>query len=195
MNMIDQTLARSSRMLALAGVAGIAFGVIVLVWPNISLSAFLALFGALALVSGAFTLAAGLELLAERSTHWVPLVVGGLAGIAIGAVTFLWPHVTGLMLLYFIAAWAIVTGAFEIAAAFDLSAETKDSWMLGLAGLASIVFGALIAIFPQSGALAIVALIGIYAIVTGVLCLVFSYRVHRVQGEIKQTFQGQRAAS
>lgn len=180
MNMIDQTLARSSRMLALAGVAGIAFGVIVLVWPNISLSAFLALFGALALVSGAFTLAAGLELLAERSTHWVPLVVGGLAGIAIGAVTFLWPHVTGLMLLYFIAAWAIVTGILEIIAAIQLRQEIDNEWMLGLGGVLSIVFGAILVFQPQAGALALIWVIGAYAIVFGAALIGLGFKLRSV---------------
>lgn len=186
MNVIDSTLKRSSRMLALAGVTSVAFGVVVLVWPNLSLVALLALFGAFALVTGAFMVGAGLEHLAERRTDWVPYVLGGLTGIAAGLFTFFRPGITGLILLYLIAGWAIVTGAFEIAAAFDLWDEVKHSWLLGLAGLCSIAFGILIAVYPLSGALAVLWLIGTYAIAVGLLELYYSYRVHQVPSEARK---------
>jgi uncharacterized membrane protein HdeD (DUF308 family) len=186
MNMIDTTLKRSSRMLALMGVASIGFGIVVLAWPKLTLVALLALFGAFALVTGAFMVGAGLEHLAEHRTDWVPYVLGGLAGIAAGCFTFFRPGITGLVLLYLIAGWAIVTGAFEIAAAFDLWDETHESWLLGLAGVLSIAFGILIAVYPLSGALAIVWLIGAYAIAFGVIELVYAYRVHQAPTEARK---------
>ena len=109
---MQNALVRSSRLLALTGVSAIAFGVLALVWPNLTFIALLALFGAFAFVVGALTLASGLTFLAERHTHWVPYVMGGLAGIAIGAATFMWPGWTALTLVYLIAFWAIVTGVF-----------------------------------------------------------------------------------
>lgn len=86
-----QDLTRSSRFLGLGGLVAIAFGIVLLVWPGLSLVALTALFGAFARVYGVLGLAAGLNLLAHRSTDWVPFVLGGLAGIAIGAGTFFWP--------------------------------------------------------------------------------------------------------
>ena len=175
---MDRALKQSSRFLALGGLAAIVFGVLVLVWPGISLVAMIALFGAFAFVYGVFVLAAGLNLLAHRSTDWVPYVLGGLAAIGIGAATFFRPDITALALVYLIAAWAIVIGVFEIVAAVDLHGEIKGEWLLGLAGVLSILFGALVAIRPGAGALAILWLIGVYAIATGIMRLVFAYRLH-----------------
>ena len=195
MNMVDRTLKRSARMLALGGVASIAFGVVVVAWPKLSLIALLALFGAFALMTGSFMVAAGLEHIAERRTDWVPYVLGGLAGIAASCFTFFRPGITGLILLYLIAGWAIVTGSFETAAAFDLWAEVKHSWLLGLAGVLSIAFGVLIAVYPLSGALAVLWLIGTYAIALGIVHLVYAYRVHSVQSHIREVLHSHRIAS
>jgi uncharacterized membrane protein HdeD (DUF308 family) len=182
---VDKAVTRSSRFLALGGVAAIAFGVIVLVWPGISLVALTALFGAFAFVYGAFAVGAGLNLVAHRSTDWVPYVLGGLVGVAIGVVTFFSPGITALTLVYFIAAWAIIIGLFEIVAAVDLYGELKGAAWLGVAGALSVVFGVLIAIRPGAGVLAILWLIGFYSILGGVLRLVAAYRIRQVQGEVK----------
>jgi uncharacterized membrane protein HdeD (DUF308 family) len=202
MNVVDRTLKRSARMLALAGLASLAFGVIVLAWPGLSLVVLLALFGAYALVSGLFMLGAGLEHLAARRTDWVPYVLGGLAGLAVGGITFFRPGITALVLLYLIAGWAIVSGAFALPAAFALWDETHQSWLLGLAGVLSIAFGILIAVYPASGALAILWLIGIYAIVVGLAELVYAVRMHQTQSmvkqaesTVKQTLEGHKAPS
>lgn len=183
---MDRALKRSSRFLGLSGLAAIVFGVLVLIWPGISLIAMIALFGAFAFVYGAFFLASGLNLLAHRSTEWVPYVLGGLAGIGIGAATFFRPGITALALVYLIAAWAVVTGVFEIVAAVDLHSEMKGEWLLGLAGALSIVFGALVAIRPGAGVLAILWLIGIYAIVTGIMRVVFAVWLHTAGGEMRR---------
>src|SRR5579863_10046749 len=103
---MSSAFVRNTRLLALSGLAAIAFGVIALVWPNLTFVALLALFGAFAILVGTFTLATGLNELAERQTDWVPYVIGGLAGIAVGAVTFLHPGWTALTLVYLIAFWA-----------------------------------------------------------------------------------------
>ena len=170
-------LVRNTRLLALSGVAAIAFGVLTLVWPKLTFVALLALFGAFAFVVGGFTLAAGLNLLAERQTLWVPYVLGGLSGIAVGAVTFLWPGITALSLVYLIAFWAIVTGVFEFVAAIELAGELAGDWMLGLSGALSVAFGVLIGMYPRSGALAIIWIIGLYAILGGLTRLMVAYRL------------------
>ena len=195
MNAINDTLKRSSRMLALAGVASVAFGVVVLVWPGISLLSLIFLFGAFAVMTGSFMVGAGLEHLAERRTDWVPYILGGLAGIAVGGVTFFRPGITGLALLYLIAGFAIVTGAFQMAAAFNIGDEVKHSWVLGLAGLLSIAFGILIAVYPVSGALAVLWLIGFYAIVVGVAELVYAGRMHQAESRVKKAFESHPAVS
>ena len=115
-------LARNWWALALRGLAAILFGIAALVVPHIALVVLIALFGAYALVDGVFAIVSAVRA-AERHMRWWPLLVEGLAGIVVGVLTFVWPGLTALVLLYFIASWAIVTGVFEILAAVRLRRE------------------------------------------------------------------------
>jgi uncharacterized membrane protein HdeD (DUF308 family) len=80
-------------------------------------------------------------------------------------------------LTYLVAAWALVTGAFEIAAAIRLREAIKGEWLLALAGLLSIVFAVLIVLFPGAGALTLVWWLGAYALAYGIVSLVLAFRV------------------
>ncbi len=184
--MLERAWSRSAVYIGVAGVASIVFGAVTLFWPGITLAALTALFGAFAFVYGAFALGSGLNLLAHRSTDWVPYVLGGLAGVALGAVTFVAPGLTVLTLLYVIAAWAIIIGVFEIIASLDLRGVVKGAGWLAASGGLSIVFGAIVAARPGSGALAILWLIGIYAIIGGATRLYAAYRMRTVEGDVER---------
>jgi len=181
---VNRAVLRISRLLAISGIAAIAFGIAVFVWPGISLEALLALFGAFALLYGILVLGVGLELVAHRSTDWVPFTLNGLAGILIGMATFLFPGITALAFVYLIAGWAIVTGVFEIAAAFDMRELVKDGWWIGLSGALSVVFGLLIAVNPGAGVLTILWLIGLYSILAGAARLATAYRLNAVASNV-----------
>jgi uncharacterized membrane protein HdeD (DUF308 family) len=73
------------------------------------------------------------------------------------------------VLLYLIAAWAIVTGLLEVAAAIILRRELRGEWLLALGGILSVAFGIFLAVRPGEGAIAVVWVIGLYAIVFGAL--------------------------
>lgn len=176
-------LRRSWWLLLLRGLAAIAFGVILWVQPGISLAALVLLFGAYCMADGIFavwTAIAG----AKDSEQWWLLLLVGLLGIGIGILTFVAPGVTALALLFYIAIWAIATGVLEIAAAIRLRKEIDNEWLLLLAGLASVVFGVMLAARPGAGALAVLWLIGSYAIVFGVLLLILAFRVRKVVGKL-----------
>ena len=111
--------------------------------------------------------------------YWWLLLLEGLVGIGIGLLTFFAPGITALALLFYIAIWAIATGILEIAAAIRLRKEIDNEWLLLLAGLASVVFGVLLAMQPAAGALALLWLIGSYAIVFGVLLLVLAFKIRK----------------
>ena len=163
--------------LVLRGLAAIAFGVLAFVWPQITLTALVFLWGAYALVDGAFAIAAGVKSHSENKRWWV-LLLEGIFGVAAGLVVFLVPGITALALLILIAAWAMVTGAFEIAAAIQLRKHIKGEWLLALAGIASVLFALALLFNPAAGALALVWLIGAYSIVFGVLLIVLGVRLH-----------------
>lgn len=182
---MDKALTRTARFLGVGGAAAIVFGAIVLLWPGISLVALTALFGAFAFVYGTFAVGAGLTLLAHKSTEWVPYVLGGVAGIVLGVITFLHPGVTVLVLTYLIAAWAFVVGVVEIMGAIDLRGEAPGTPWMAAGGAMSIIFGVLVAFWPGAGIMAILWLIGFYAILGGILRLVASYRIHQFHSEVK----------
>jgi len=168
---------RSWRALALRGVCALLFGVAAFAWPGITVRVLVLLYGAYALIDGIFALIVAFAGW-ERDTPWgAALLLEGIVGITIGAITFIWPGITALVLLYLIAAWAILTGVLEVAAAVRLRSAIPGEWLLTVSGGLSIVFGLVLVIAPGAGALAVIWLIGTFAIVFGTLFLVLAFRM------------------
>ena len=159
------------------GVVGILFGLLVFAYPRTAVEVFVYLFGAYALVDGVIALALAFDV--SRGRGWV--VLSGIAGIAAGILTFIYPSTTAVALVYIVAAWAIITGIFEIVAALEWRQVLSDMWMLGLAGVLSIILGVLLFSSPSAGLLAWTWLIGIYAIIYGVLYIVTGFRLKSLQ--------------
>ena len=171
-----QVLARNWWVLALRGIAAITFGLIALLVPRLTAPALVSLFGAYSLVDGVFAVASAVRA-AETHHRWGWLLVEGMAGILTGLIASLWPGITAMALFYLIAAWALVTGVLEVAAGFTLRGHLLNEWMLVLGGAASIVFGVLLILQPVAGVLAVTWLIGLYALIFGVLMLVLALRI------------------
>ena len=173
---MDTLLARHWWAVGLRGLAAVIFGILALVVPSITIIVLIAFFGAYALVDGVIAVYLAIRG-RENNRNWGWLLVEGIAGILIGILTFRWPGVTGIVLLAFIAAWAIITGIMEIFEAIELRRVLHNEWLLILSGAASVIFGLLLIIFPGTGALAVVVLIGIYAIIFGALLLGLAWRL------------------
>ncbi len=169
-------LARNWWLLAIRGVAGIVFGIGAFVWPGITFAALVLLFGAYVLIDGVFAVAAGIGMRRTMDRWWL-VVLEGIAGIILGVLTFVSPNITGLVLISFIAAWSIITGVLEIAMALRMRALIENEWLLIASGILSVIFGALLIVFPAAGALSLVWLVGFYALLFGVLMLLFSFRL------------------
>src|SRR3954462_11901278 len=175
-----QALARYWWLLLLRGIAAIVFGVLSFAWPGITLVTLVLFWGAFALVDGVLALANAFMGGNMRHRWWLALV--GLAGIAVGILTFAWPGVTALVLLVFIAIWAIVLGVFQIIGAIRLRKEIDNEWTLGLSGAVSVLFGVIMLIAPGAGALGLIWAIGSFAVVFGVLMVMAAFKLkkHRV---------------
>lgn len=169
-------LARNWWVVALRGVIAILFGVLTILNPAISLAALILLFGAYALVDGVFGIIAAITG-RRNEPRWAALLVSGILGVLIGVAALLVPNVTALALLYFIAAWAVVHGVFEIVAAIQLRKVIAGELWLILAGVLSVAFGVAMFLFPAAGALAVVLWVGVFAIVFGIVLLAFAFRL------------------
>src|SRR5580698_1716325 len=167
------TLAQNWWALALRGLVAVLFGLLTFFLPGITLVTLVLLFGAYALVDGFFNLVAFFRV---ASHHWA-LLIEGVIGIIAGVLTFAWPAITAIALLYVIAFWAILTGIFEIIAGIRLRKVITNEWILLVMGVVSFLFGLLILFAPGAGALAIVLWIGAYALVFGIFLLAMAFRL------------------
>jgi uncharacterized membrane protein HdeD (DUF308 family) len=161
------------------GVVGILFGVLAIAWPGLTLAVLILFFGAYMFVDGVFALASAIRFRHERE-QWLPLLLEGILGVAVGAVTYFYPGITALAWIYTIALWAFVTGMLGLTAAFRMArhaGSAKTEVLLGLSGLVSIVLGVFLVFMPVAGLLAWVWVIGTYAIVFGVLLIGFGIRL------------------
>jgi uncharacterized membrane protein HdeD (DUF308 family) len=171
-------------VLLLRGLVSIGFAVLIWMQPAITLKAMIILFGAFALVDGVLGVWTAFSSRKDRNNWWV-LMLWGLVGIGIGIITFVAPAVTALALLFYIAIWAIVTGVLEIIAAVKLRKEIQGEWLLGLAGLLSLVFGILLIMHPGAGVLAVLWLVAAYALILGVLMVILSFKVRGWGAKLK----------
>jgi uncharacterized membrane protein HdeD (DUF308 family) len=165
-------------LLGIRGLAAVLFGLAAILWPGLTLFVLVIFFGAYALVDGVMAVIVSFQGRRYFRRWWV-LLVGGLVGIVIGVLTFAWPAITAVVLLYLIASWAIVTGLFEIAAAFSGWLPVAREWTLALAGVLSILLGVLLAVRPAAGLLSLVWVIGIYALVFGILLFIRAFQSRR----------------
>jgi uncharacterized membrane protein HdeD (DUF308 family) len=161
------------------GLVAVAFGVLAFLAPAWGIAVLVALFGAWALVDGVMGLVGGIRSRGRDRSWWLS-ILEGIVGIIAGVFAFLFPVLAAGALIFIIAAWAIITGVFEIVAAVRLREQIRGEFWLGLAGVASILYGVVIYLFPAAGALSIVWLIGSFAIAFGVFLLILGWRLRRI---------------
>jgi uncharacterized membrane protein HdeD (DUF308 family) len=168
-------LSKNWWVLVLRGVCAVLFGVATFIWPGISIAVLVLMWGAYAFADGILSIIGSFKGGQAGFPWW--LLLTGIVGVLAGVFTFVNPAMTGLALLLLIAAFAIVRGIMEIAAAIRLRHEIEHEWLLAIAGIMSVVFGVFVAIFPGAGALAIVLWIGVIAVAIGVLEITVGLRL------------------
>jgi uncharacterized membrane protein HdeD (DUF308 family) len=181
----EQLLARIWKTVALRGLLAIAFGVIVLVWPAVGLTTLITLVAVFALMAGFTALYQAFETpVAAKRRAW--LVADGVAGTAVGVLVLVWPDLSARGLLFAIAAWAVATGVLGVIfGAVLLPLSHGRSLLLMLWGVASAAFGVIMFTKPGAGALALVALIAAFAMVTGMMHVAYALELRRIADEVK----------
>ena len=176
-------LAQNWWAVALRGVLGIIFGIIALLMPGVTMAALVLWFAAYMLVDGIFAIVSGVRAMA-RHERWGALIFEGIIDLIAGAIAIVMPIATILAFVYLNAAWAIVTGVLMLVAVFRLN-PAHGKWLLALAGIFSVLWGALVAIAPIAGALVMTWWLGAYAIIFGVALLVLAFRLRRRAHEVR----------
>ena len=171
-------------LIVVRGVLALLFGVLAFIVPGATLATLVILYGAYALVDGIFALIVAAKA-PQGSDGRGTLALLGILSAAAGAVTFVYPGVTAVGLVYIIGAWALLKGMVEISAAIQLRKQISNEWLLALAGVASVAFGVLLFINPSAGALSLVWIIGFYAVLYGMTLLVLAYKLRRLGDGIR----------
>jgi uncharacterized membrane protein HdeD (DUF308 family) len=182
----ERLIARAWKTLALRGVVAIAFGIVAVAWPDMGLTTLLALVGAFALVAGLTALYAAYRAPVNRARRtW--LALDGVLAIAFAVLVLVWPDLSARGLLFAIAAWAVATGIVEFGlGAAVLPVTGPRSLLLMFWGVVSAAFGAIMFARPGAGALALLALVAAFAIVTGVTQVAYAVELRRLAGELER---------
>ncbi len=178
--MLIETLKRHWWVPVIRGIFAIVFGIIAFVYPGLTIATLVLFFGAWVLIDGIFRIVGAIGHRAS-DPDWGWQLVIGILGIVVGLLTFHAPQITALALVIYIAAWALMIGASEIAIAVKMRREIKGEWFLILMGLASIVFAVLLLWNPIAGAAAVIWLVAWYAVVIGILAIFFGFRLRSLR--------------
>jgi uncharacterized membrane protein HdeD (DUF308 family) len=173
------TLAENWWLLLLRGLAAIAFGVIAFFWPGITLVALTYLWGAYAIADGIIAIGAAFSASGgDAGPRWW-LGLSGVVSILAGIVAFAYTGMTALVLLMFIAVWAIIIGVLQLYAASQLRKVIDNEWWLILSGLLSIAFGAVLIAWPGTGALAVIWTIAWFAVFFGYMFIGLAFELKK----------------
>jgi uncharacterized membrane protein HdeD (DUF308 family) len=170
------------------GILVALFGLCALFWPHLTLLTLIFLFGAFALVNGILGIATAIQQRHEFPYWWAALGAG-VVSLLIGLAVMFWPHLTALVLLYLIATWAIITGVFQLAEAMS-GGGRHSSFLLIISGIASILLG--IVLFASSPLLALLALvwvIGLYALIDGAMLIARACYLRSLSKHVPQEYR------
>ncbi|KAB8057663.1 HdeD family acid-resistance protein [Janthinobacterium sp. FT14W] len=185
---------RSWWVLALRGLAALAFGAITLAWPGVTVLSLLMVFAAYALLGGGVSVVGAFSN-RKHGGDWWALLLLGICGLAVGILTIVYPLLTTFALIVMIGVNALVSGVFDIVLAVRLRKVIRGEWLLVLNAVISILFGILILVFPAAGTFALVWMIGVYALLTGILLLTLAWRAYRLKKDgVFGSYSGRSAA-
>jgi len=166
----------------IGGIAAVIFGVLALMEPVTAWFVVSVFFAAAVLVDGVFNVVGSVQH-REKDGWWIMLLIGAL-GIVVGGFALLNPPVSMMAFLYLVALQAIMLGVFLVMLGYKVRAATQREWILYLTGALSVLFGILVIANPVAGSLSVISLIAMWALVTGVLKILFAFRVRNLPDRI-----------
>src|SRR6476660_1092394 len=160
------------------GARMIVFGILAFVWPLGTAVALAVLVGIFALVDGVIDI---IDAIRFRGSPGVGLrVFLGIVSLVCCALLLFWPHISLGVLVIFVAIWSILSGALQIIANVSLRSQSGRSWVWGvIAGAIGVIFGIVVLIWPKAGVVTLIWLIGIWAIVFGIMLIVLGIQLRK----------------
>jgi uncharacterized membrane protein HdeD (DUF308 family) len=160
------------------GALAIIFGLIALFSPIATALALAIVIGVYAIVNGVFDI---IEAIRHRgSSSMVLRIVLGVVSILFGILVLVWPGISLAILVIMVGIWAIIIGILQIVSSVRHRAIPNSGWVWGIIGGAlSILFGILVLIWPGTGLVTIIWIIGIWAIVWGVTLIVLGVQLRK----------------
>ena len=162
--------------LALRGAVSILLGLVAFTMPGLTIVALVTIFGVYAFVEGVLAIMAAIRGIHEHD-RWGWMLIEGIVGVFAGCVAFFIPGAGALAIVWLVAAWAVITGALEIAAAIRLRKIIEGEWMLMIAGVLAVLLGVFILSRPGLGVVLLATWLGVYAIFSGIVTLLLAFRI------------------
>lgn len=179
----QQLFKGSGTALIIRGIAAVLFGILVVVWPGVSVLALVILFGIFAIFDGATNI---VHYVTRKGRRSVWQIVGGVISVLAGLAAFVWPGITALSLALVIGLWAVILGVSQIALAFDVKKTVRQWWLWLITGIVTTVFGFFLVILPGPGILGLLGLLSSFAILFGILLIASGAGLRRL-GESPNT--------
>ena len=152
------------------GVLGIVVGVVAVIWPDITVGAFVLLFAVSAFLTAGAEAARAFR--AEAAGPVAGRLLLAVVDVAAGVVALAWPGITALTLVLWVAAWAVVSGVLEIVLAVRTRTDAGERALLALPGLLAVALGVVLVARPGAGALALAQVYGLFSLASGATALV-----------------------
>jgi uncharacterized membrane protein HdeD (DUF308 family) len=180
-----RALVQNWSTLVVRGIVGIVFGIVALLWPDLTVGVIVGIFGAFAIVYGIVAVVSAL-VARSNAQRWAGDLVEGLVAIGAGLVVLLWPDLTATGVLILMGLFALAVGAAQLAAALGIRHLMRRTWPLALSGVISIAFGIALLSASSEGAVTLAWLVGLYAIAFGVSLVVLGLSLRRVGRELNR---------
>lgn len=180
------TLYKTWVVLLSRGLLAVMFGVMAWFLPDDTITPLMLLFGVYTLVDGVLGIATATAGLRGQRYWWI-IFSWGVVSLAVGTLTLIAPGKTAMLLLSYVAIWAIATGILEVIATLylrsdvykiSLHSEVYEEWVFVLFGISSIIFGGMLLAKHDAAVLHMDWMIASYGIIFGLLLLIIAFKVH-----------------
>lgn len=179
-----QLMAKKWWTIALRGLVSVIFGIIAFAWPQLTAALMVMFFGVYVLIDGLFAFIASFVMEGGIKRWWLKLIQG-ILGIVLGIIFLVNPAFTAAFIVLLIAIWAIIIGILEIISAISYAKIMPDNWLMILTGILSLIFGFLLMKNPAAGILAVIWIIGMYAIFFGMLLIATGFTLKGLLHQVK----------